>query len=180
MDIHFRLASEIDPIAVVALFFSLVSGLFTLIVWWKSGARIRFVVLPDMEIYGMPGTKGNIYISFRVTNIGGQPVTVKGIYAKHWKSEWQRFLRRRAICLFFPFSDAINSQVPPLKLDTGDEWNGVALQEPKLEKMLNGCIVFEVAHSMSQKPVRARIKHRLSDKLKELTWEKLEQTTQSE
>lgn len=157
MDIHFKLVTEIDPVAITALVLSLISGFFSIYVWWRSHVHARFTVQLNTVFVGggANAQEEKPHVCFRVTNIGDKPFTLKGVYGKHWPSRWNKQMRKKPKCMYFPCRDAYGKQNVPARIDVGEEWIGFVQQTPEIEAMLVEYTIFEASYTLSKKTLKA-------------------------
>jgi hypothetical protein len=161
MDIHFKIATELDPVAITALIFSLISGFFSVYVWWRSHVHARFTVQLNIIFVGGGSSQADekeLYVCFRVANIGDKPFTLKGIYGRHWQSRLERLMGKQPKRMYFPVRDAYNNQNIPAKIDVGEEWIGFVYQTAEIEAMLKQYMLFEAAYTLSKKTLKTRSK----------------------
>ena len=164
MDIHLKLASEVDPVAVVALILSIIGGVFSFWVWWNTGPSAKFNVEANKIFLGAGFSPEKLYISFSVTNTGDRPITLKGIYGRHWHSRWQKFIGKEPQCFYVNVVNYLHQDnIIPSKIGLGEEWIGFMFQTPEVEKMLQEYVEFQATHTFSTKPLKKHIKLKSPD-----------------
>lgn len=121
-----------------------------------AGPRLRFTVQTGMETVNMPMYQGKTVILVNATNLGDRPTTITHLGYLYY--EKRKFFRKRE-----PDKAAVvptpNLAHPlPFELRPGVLWNGIAIQDPQIEKWATtGILDMILYHSHANKPMRRRI-----------------------
>ena len=123
--------------------------------WKTSGPRMNMTVSTDMTI--LPRGDDNAkYVSATVRNTGTASTTITGFGFAVYEG-WIARTRLAPSAQFIIPSPAFAQRLP-FKLDVGAEWNGMAIQDAELEKLIDaGKLWCRVYNSWSSRPVQARV-----------------------
>ena len=122
--------------------------------WKTSGPRLSLTVSTDMMM--LPRVDDATYVSASVRNTGRASTTITGLGFAVYEGWLAR--ARLAPSAQFVIPSPVSGQRLPFKLDVGAEWNGMAIQDSELEKlMITGKLWCRVYHSWSNRPVQVRV-----------------------
>jgi hypothetical protein len=126
--------------------------------WKTSGPRIKFSASPDMEIIGDPQKQkeGKTYITVKAINIGGRPTTITKVGIIHYKSQFNRLIKKsdkKAIII----DTGLPYQLPYV-LQPGAVWDGFIPQENVEGMSTYGQLYCVLFYSNKKRPKTARIK----------------------
>lgn len=129
---------------------------WNIVVAFRSGARIRVRVTPNMQVYPrQPITEDNEYISVTVVNHGTSPTTITHFCGYYATSLWNH-IRRKRQHFVIPSHPALGMKVPYV-LSPGQEWSSLADQRDLHEKSKGGYLYIGVIHNQSKRPVYKKV-----------------------
>jgi hypothetical protein len=120
-----------------------------------SGPKLNLTVTPGLM--RIPDThEGRLYIAARVRNVGTAKTTITNMCFAAYDSSWKKF-RRRSTADWVVASPSPTQPVP-FKLEVGEEWSGMAIQDDKMQRAIDGgnlwCAIY---HSWSRRPIQERV-----------------------
>ncbi|WP_092791552.1 MULTISPECIES: hypothetical protein [Rheinheimera] len=128
--------------------------IWNVVVFLRSGARIKIVVTPNMELQPpIPGSEGQKYIFVKAVNTGSSATTITHFYGFTASSHFERF--RKRINQFIINGDGSYNKLPA-KLEPGEEWIGLAIQDDELLK--EKLVYYGIYHNQKDKPVCKKVK----------------------
>jgi len=143
-------SDQIDLIAIYAAIVATLVFLWDIIKWWRKGARLHMRCNTNMII--VPSDSSEKYIIVNIANNGDLPTTIQSMSYMNYSSKWP-IIRKRDNTAFL-----VNETSLPHILRPGEYWQGMSVQDEKLEKLAKkGCLFCEVHHSGSRKPIRAKV-----------------------
>ena len=141
---------------------SLVWNIYTKL---REGPRLH--VTASGDLVKMPPPPGNPqYIRITIQNRGTVPTSITNITLHTYPSTWAR--RRYSKAIFNAVLNDYEGPPYPQPLEVGREWSGCAIQDEKIEGLMDGKSGLWVAvhHSFGKKPTQARVYPVLSQRIK--------------
>ena len=126
--------------------------------WKRSGPIVRVSASPNMRTYGniSDSQKDKTYVVVEVTNTGDRKTTITHLIGFHYKSFFQKILKKRNKA--FVVAIPALSEPLPYVLEPGERWLGGIDQNNKLEEISqNGFLYCGVYHSSGKRPVLERV-----------------------
>lgn len=131
--------------------FALIWNVVTFI---RSGARIKVYVSTNMELFPPnPGKEDNTYTFLRAVNVGDSATTIMHFCGYSAETIFDRFRKKAK---HFIISNANTNQPLPFKLEPGEEWTGLALQDELLKD--KKFVYLGVIHNQREKAIYKRVK----------------------
>ena len=126
--------------------------------WKRCGPIVRVSATPNMRTYGniSDSQKDKTYVVVEVTNTGDRKTTITHLIGFHYKSFFQKILKKRNKA--FVVAIPALSEPLPYVLEPGERWLGGIDQNNKLEEISqNGFLYCGVYHSSGKRPVLERV-----------------------
>jgi len=140
---------KIDPVALYAATLSTLIAIWEVKKWY-SRVRIQVTCSANMKI--IQSADKRTYISINATNRGQTPTTITHAIMKCWPSKWNKI--RNKNCQSY----IINCENIPQKINPGETWAGLAIQDDEIEKMASNAILYcGIVHSMNDKETLKRV-----------------------
>jgi hypothetical protein len=128
--------------------------------WAVAGPKLDVRVSSNMEFLGDAARSGQTYITVRISNTGDRSSTIENMGFTYFNSKFHYMLRKPDSHFFVN-----NSGIPnplPHELSPGKIWDGAALQDSRLEDLVQrGIVVLCIHHSHSKRPICKRVIIRL-------------------
>lgn len=129
--------------------------------WKTSGPILRVSAYPDMLLKDDRRSPDNRYVEFKVCNTGTANAMITSCGFFFYDSWFARIRLKPARAMLD--TDPNPNQPLPHKLDVGEEWIGIALQDDELNGLIKtGKLWCYVIHSWSKKPIQVNIRPLLS------------------
>ena len=143
-------SGQIDLIAIYAAIVATLVLVWDIVKWWRKGARLYMRCNTNMIM--IPDSSDQKYIVANIANNGDLPTTLQSMSYIHYSSKWP-LIRKRDNKAYL-----VNETSLPYILRPGEYWQGMSLQDEKLEKLAEkGCLFCEIHHSGSRKPTKAKV-----------------------
>ncbi len=114
--------------------------------WKKSGVDLRVRICPNMEMSGGYEPDENIYVLVVVVNRGDRPTTITHLTAYYFKNRWSRIRKKADKSMII--ANPSPRQPIPYKLNPGEQWMGMIIQDEELEKRAkSGVLCVSVVHT---------------------------------
>lgn len=118
--------------------------------WKKSGVDLRVRICPNMEIFGGHEPDENTYVMVVVVNRGDRATTITHLTAYYFKDKLSRIRKKADKSMFI--TDPSPSQPIPHKLNPGEQWMGMIIQDEELEQRAkSGILCVSVVHTGKEK-----------------------------
>ncbi len=125
--------------------------------WKTSGVKLHARGAMGMIMVGDPSFDGAKLVTVTVTNQGNAPTTITGMGFLLYKNRWHAVFRPQNPVISFIVPEPSDAQIPPFKLNPGEQWMGLARQSDELVDMArDGYLVVTVFSSIGG-DVRARL-----------------------
>ena len=143
--------------AVYAAVVSTVVLVWDVVKWRMSGPRLRLTVQTRLVLRGNGQIDPTTYLGVQVTNCGDRPTTLMSFGALMYKNDWLALVQadRPEFGLVFPEGPSV--PVLPRVLEPGQQWLGLVPQADLVEMARDRCLMVNVHHLHSPKPVRQRV-----------------------
>jgi len=124
--------------------------------WKVSGPRIRFMVVPAMQLINVPRvSESDTFIVATATNVGDRPTTITNLGIR-WYRNWLWYTigksQRQAIV-----AQNVLKELPHI-LEAGTQWKGLSNQDEIGQFTKSGVLICELHLSHRRRPKTARIR----------------------
>lgn len=127
--------------------------------WKMQGPRLRVRIRGDMREVNRDGRWGVPYVVIDITNRGDRATTVTHLILNQYANDWQAFANPKSTLYQGVVPRPENAKPLPFLLAPGEQWTGMILQSPPLEKMAReGYLLIGVNHTHSEKAVMKPLK----------------------
>jgi hypothetical protein len=127
--------------------------------WVESGPRLSISVMPEAEMYNLPGMEGRPWLFATVTNRGNAPTTITHFGLRYYGTWLDRIRSKptwRGVVLHpHPIGTATNI---PKTVQPGEIWQGGALHDGFEGKIGEGFLYVEIYASHANKPAIKRVR----------------------
>lgn len=132
--------------------------------WFESGPRLNLHIMPEAEINGLPGTKGDTFLVATITNRGSAPTTITH-FALCDYGTWLRRIISKPIWNGIVINPQPKGSPPiiPTMLQPGERWMGMVKYDDEGElksKIEAGQLHVMIHASHADKPTSKRVKLR--------------------
>lgn len=108
----------------------------------RTRRRLKITAQPNMSAINADGSKDDkTYIVVNATNIGPTPLTITNLYYEVYSHPHMRFRNRREA------AGDTNQPTLPAKVNPGDEWVGLIIQNDDLERYVRAGRLWVTVHS---------------------------------
>jgi len=127
--------------------------------WIKRGPQLSIHnVIKNAIFTGDPRRRGKRYVTVRVTNTGDQPTTITKMGFFYYKNLFYRIFKHKHPESTMIVADAGTPYSLPYKIYPGNIWDGAALQDEEISRMIQeGHLLCVIGQSHSKKYVKKRI-----------------------
>ena len=124
--------------------------------WKTAGPKLKVEARAGIRLISTPRDDGT-YVTVNACNVGSAATTITNLAFSATPPLWKRLWRKKPLGEYVVISPS-PSQPIPHKLDVGEKWFGMAIQDETVDKLLAAgnlwCLVY---HSWSEHPAKVKV-----------------------